>query len=130
MLRTRLHEDFPKAVIQQSHDDVNDWVKQVLAHLEKPHRRLNLPLDIHGTAFQRQVWQALREIPIGATASYGQIAETIGHPKAARAVARACASNKLAIAVPCHRVVRKNGDLGGYRWGAEKKKMVLERETG
>ncbi len=130
ILKSRLHENFPKAVIQESNDDVNDWVKQVLAHLENPHRRLNLPLDIQGTAFQRQVWQALREIPIGATASYGEIAESIGHPKAARAVARACASNEIAVVVPCHRVVKKNGELGGYRWGAEIKRIVLKRETG
>ena len=109
---------------------MNGWVKRILAHLENPHRRLNLPLDIQGTAFQRQVWQALREIPIGETVSYGEIAEAIGRPKSVRAVARACASNKLAIAVPCHRVVRKNGDPGGYRWGAEKKRLVLEREAG
>jgi AraC family transcriptional regulator of adaptative response/methylated-DNA-[protein]-cysteine methyltransferase len=130
VLRERLFESFPRAVIQEGDNDLNDWVKQLLIHIENPSQRLNLPLDIQGTAFQRQVWQALREIPVGSTASYTEIAEKIGKPKAARAVANACASNKLAIAVPCHRVVRKNGLLGGYRWGAEKKRMVLDKETG
>jgi AraC family transcriptional regulator of adaptative response/methylated-DNA-[protein]-cysteine methyltransferase len=100
------------------------------SRIDKPSQRLNLPLDIQGTAFQCQVWQALREIPFGSTASYADIAEKIGKPKAARVVAKACASNKLAIAIPCHRVVRKNGELGGYRWGTEKKHKVLEREIG
>ena len=127
-LRRRLCNNFPKAVIIENDDELNQWVKQILAHLKNPHRKLNLPLDIQGTAFQRQVWQALREIPLGATATYAEIAETIGKPKAVRAVAGACASNKIAIAVPCHRVVRKNGGLGGYRWGNEKKRLILERE--
>jgi AraC family transcriptional regulator of adaptative response/methylated-DNA-[protein]-cysteine methyltransferase len=128
-LKARFHDNFPKAVIIESDDDLNQWVEQILSHLNNPRRKLNLPLDIQGTAFQRQVWQALREIPLGSTANYAEIAEKIGKPNAVRAVAGACASNKIAIAVPCHRVVRKNGELGGYRWGVEKKRMVLERET-
>jgi len=130
VLRERLFESFPRAVIQEGDNDLNDWIEQLLIHIDNPSQRLNLPLDIQGTAFQRQVWQALREIPIGSTASYTEIAEKIGKPKAFRAVANACASNKLAIAIPCHRVVRKSGELGGYRWGAEKKRMVLDTETG
>lgn len=128
-MKARLHENFPKAVIQESKDDLNHWAKQILTHLKNPRQRLKLPLDIQGTAFQRQVWQALREIPIGSTASYAEIAEKLGNLNAARAVAGACAANKIAIAIPCHRVVRKNGKLGGYRWGVEKKRMVLDRET-
>lgn len=129
-LKARLHENFPKALIQENDVDLSHWVKQILTHLENPRRRLNLPLDIQGTAFQRQVWQALREIPIGSTASYAEIAEKLGKPNAARAVAGACASNKIAIAIPCHRVLRKNGELGGYRWGVETKRIVLDREAG
>ena len=129
-LLARLLESFPKAFIIEGDNDLKNWVKQILIHIDNPSQRLNLPLDIQGTAFQRQVWQALCEIPFGSTASYADIAEKIGNPKAARAVANACASNKLAIAIPCHRVVRKNGELGGYRWGTEKKHKVLEREIG
>jgi len=90
--------------------------------------RLDLPLHIQGTAFQRRVWLALQEIPPGETASYAEIASRIGNPKAARAVALACAANPIAVAIPCHRVVRANGQLGGYRWGVERKRVLLERE--
>jgi AraC family transcriptional regulator of adaptative response/methylated-DNA-[protein]-cysteine methyltransferase len=89
-----------------------------------------LPLDLRGSAFQRRVWQALRAIPSGSTASYAGIAARIGAPRAARAVARACAANPLAVAIPCHRVVRSNGDLSGYRWGVERKRALLAREAG
>jgi AraC family transcriptional regulator of adaptative response/methylated-DNA-[protein]-cysteine methyltransferase len=101
---------------------------QVLTFLDSPGEGLNLPLDILGTAFQRRVWLALREIPPGSTASYGEVAARIGNPGAARAVAQACASNVLAVAVPCHRVIRSDGQLGGYRWGSERKRRLLERE--
>ena len=90
---------------------------------------LDLPLDVRGTAFQQRVWQALREIPVGSTATYAEIAERIGEPRAIRAVARACASNKIALAIPCHRVVRTDGALSGYRWGVERKRALLEREA-
>ncbi|MCB0147313.1 MAG: methylated-DNA--[protein]-cysteine S-methyltransferase, partial [Caldilineaceae bacterium] len=86
------------------------------------------PLDIQGTAFQRRVWTALRAIPAGSTLSYTEVAERIGEPKAVRAVAGACAANKLAVAIPCHRVVRQNGNLSGYRWGIERKRKLLARE--
>ena len=128
-LKARLRESFPNAVIRESGSRLDRWVKQVLSFLENPRQGINLPLDIRGTAFQRQVWHALRDIPVGSTASYSDIAEKIGKPTAARAVARACAANKIAVAVPCHRVVKKDGDLGGYRWGVEKKRMVLEKEA-
>ena len=96
--------------------------------VEKPGTGMDLPLDIQGTLFQRRVWQALREIPVGKTASYSEIAGRIGAPKSVRAVARACASNTLAVAIPCHRVVRSDGALSGYRWGAERKKALLSKE--
>ncbi len=89
---------------------------------------LDLPLDIRGTAFQQRVWQALRRIPPGATISYAELAATIGAPKAARAVARACGANPIAVAIPCHRVVRRDGDVSGYRWGVERKTELLRRE--
>ena len=129
ILVNQLREQFSKAKIIDKDEPFRTRVKQILAHLENPQRRLDLPLDIQGTAFQRLVWTALREIPTGSTASYADIAAKIGRPTAARAVARACASNKIAVAIPCHRVVRRDGRLGGYRWGIERKRAVLEREA-
>lgn len=96
--------------------------------VEAPQLGLDLPLDIRGTAFQQRVWQALREIPVGKTASYADIAAKVGSPKAVRAVAGACAANILAVAIPCHRVIRQDGALSGYRWGVERKKRLLEKE--
>ena len=90
---------------------------------------LDLPLDVRGTAFQQRVWQALREIPAGETVSYTELARRIGAPKSVRAVAQACGANRLAVAIPCHRVVRNDGALSGYRWGVERKRTLLERET-
>ncbi len=103
-------------------------VAQVVGLIEAPKLGHQLPLDIQGTAFQERVWQALREIPPGCTASYTQIAQRIGQPRAVRAVAQACAANHLAVAIPCHRVVRLDGDLSGYRWGIERKRALLDRE--
>jgi AraC family transcriptional regulator of adaptative response/methylated-DNA-[protein]-cysteine methyltransferase len=100
----------------------------VVGFIEAPGIGLDLPLDVRGTAFQQRVWQALREIPPGATASYTEIAERIGSPKSVRAVAQACAANSIAVAIPCHRVVRRNGDISGYRWGVERKRELLRRE--
>jgi AraC family transcriptional regulator of adaptative response/methylated-DNA-[protein]-cysteine methyltransferase len=130
ILESRLRERFSKARILDNDDGFKKWVEQILAHLESPQRSLNLPLDIQGTVFQRRVWRAVREIPPGSTASYADIAAKIGHPKAARAVAQACASNKIAVAIPCHRAVRRDGRLGGYRWGIKRKRAVLEKEAG
>ncbi len=96
--------------------------------MERPGQAVSLPLDIGGTAFQQRVWQALRAIPAGSTASYGDIARAIGEPAAVRAVARACGANALAVAIPCHRVVRSDGGLSGYRWGVERKRDLLTRE--
>ena len=104
-------------------------VAQVVAFVEAPGLGLNLPLDVRGTAFQQRVWQALRAIPAGQTASYAAIAERIGAPTAVRAVAQACAANALAVAIPCHRVVKSDGALSGYRWGVERKRALLTRES-
>jgi len=104
-------------------------VAKVVAFIEASHTTLELPLDVRGTAFQHRVWMALRDIPAGKTASYAEIAKRIGEPKAVRAVAAACAANKLAVAIPCHRVVRNDGGLSGYRWGVERKGELLRRET-
>jgi AraC family transcriptional regulator of adaptative response/methylated-DNA-[protein]-cysteine methyltransferase len=101
----------------------------VVGFVEAPAIDLDLPLDVRGTVFQQRVWQALRAIPSGATASYTDIAARLGTPQAVRAVAQACASNRLAVAIPCHRVVRKDGALSGYRWGVERKRALLEREA-
>lgn len=100
----------------------------MVGFVESPQLGLDLPLDVRGTAFQERVWQALREIPPGSTASYAQIAERIGAPRAVRAVAQACAANRIAVAIPCHRVVRRDGDISGYRWGVERKRELLRRE--
>lgn len=104
-------------------------IAQVVGFVEAPAIGLDLPLDVRGTAFQERVWQALREIPPGQTASYAQIAQRIGAPTSMRAVAQACGANRLAVAIPCHRVVRSDGNLSGYRWGVERKRQLLERET-
>jgi len=104
-------------------------VAQVVGLVEQPRRGGTLPLDIRGTAFQQRVWKALCQIPAGTTASYTEIATQIGAPRAVRAVAQACAANSLAVAIPCHRVVRNNGDLSGYRWGVERKRELLDREA-
>lgn len=127
-LRARLQGSFPGAQLGTDDPHFEDTVSQVLAFLERPQQGWQLPLDIQGTAFQRRVWSALREIPAGSTASYGDVAAQIGKPTAARAVAQACAANKIAVAIPCHRVVRSDGQVGGYRWGAARKEVILERE--
>lgn len=103
-------------------------MKALEAYLKTQESTLSLPLDVQGTVFQRKVWKYLQSIPRGQTASYAEVAKAIGNPKAARAVAAACANNKIAIAIPCHRVIRGDGDLAGYRWGLERKKKLLEIE--
>ncbi len=129
-LEAELAAQLPDAVLMPGGATMTGWLAQTLALIEQPNAALELPLDIQGTAFQRQVWQALRAIPAGETRSYGALAAEIGQPKAVRAVARACAANKLAVAIPCHRIVRGDGELGGYRWGEARKRMLLEREGG
>ena len=120
---------FPKARLIPGDAHFHQRVAQVFAHLDDHRQAIDLPLDIRGTAFQQRVWQALREIPAGETRSYRQVAQRIGQPRAVRAVAGACAANKLAIVIPCHRVVREGGALSGYRWGTARKARLLMREA-
>ncbi|MEO9336631.1 bifunctional DNA-binding transcriptional regulator/O6-methylguanine-DNA methyltransferase Ada [Mesorhizobium sp. SB112] len=124
-----LQDRFPNASLVGDDPDFDKLVASVVGMVEKPDRGIDLPLDIHGTVFQQRVWQALRDIPAGEKASYTDIAERIGAPKSVRAVAQACAANKIAIAIPCHRVVRNDGALSGYRWGVDRKRALLDREA-
>ena len=119
---------FPEAELQRGDRAFDRQLAEVVALVEQPERGLSLPLDVRGTAFQERVWQALQAIPAGATRSYRELAQAIGAPRALRAVAAACAANALAVAVPCHRVLRSDGDVSGYRWGVERKRALLERE--
>jgi len=124
-----LQDQFPNAQLIGDDAQFAKLVARVVGFVEAPQQGLDLPLDVRGTAFQQRVWEALRKIPVGSTASYSEIAERIGAPKSVRAVAQACASNKIAVAIPCHRVVRNDGALSGYRWGVERKRALLEREA-
>jgi AraC family transcriptional regulator of adaptative response/methylated-DNA-[protein]-cysteine methyltransferase len=123
-----LEDRFSKAQLIGADKDFEQLVATVVGFVEAPARGLDLPLDVQGTAFQQRVWEALRQIPCGSTASYAEIAERIDRPKAVRAVAGACASNPIAVAIPCHRVVRTDGELSGYRWGIARKRALLGRE--
>ena len=123
-----LHAEYPAAELARATDADDRLVDAVVAHVEGSARREDLPLDLRATAFQWQVWRALQRIPEGATRSYQEIARELGQPSAARAVARACASNRVAVLIPCHRVVRGDGGLGGYRWGVARKAALLARE--
>jgi len=127
-LERDLRREFPSAHIARDTGRMSAWVQTILAHLAGTEPHLDLPLDIRATAFQQKVWAALRKIPYGSTRSYQAVARSIGSPSATRAVARACATNPVALVIPCHRVVREDGDVGGYRWGAERKKVLLQRE--
>jgi AraC family transcriptional regulator of adaptative response/methylated-DNA-[protein]-cysteine methyltransferase len=124
-----LQDRFPRAEFEGGDADFERMVAQVVGLVEAPGQRLDLPLDIRGTAFQQRVWAALSAIPAGQTATYAEIARAIGQPKAVRAVAQACGANPLAVAIPCHRVVRSDGDLSGYRWGVERKRKLIDREA-
>jgi AraC family transcriptional regulator, regulatory protein of adaptative response / methylated-DNA-[protein]-cysteine methyltransferase len=124
-----LQDQFPRARLVGGDPAFEQLIARVVGFIEAPGTDLDLSLDVRGTAFQHRVWDALRKIPVGSTASYAEIAERIGSPKAVRAVARACAANHLAVAIPCHRVVRNDGALSGYRWGVERKRALLEREA-
>jgi len=124
-----LQDRFKAARLIGADTEFEAWVAAVVGFVEDPSRGLDLPLDVRGTAFQRRVWEALRDIPAGTTATYTDIAERIGSPRAVRAVARACATNNIALAIPCHRVVRTDGSLAGYRWGIERKRVLLAREA-
>jgi AraC family transcriptional regulator of adaptative response/methylated-DNA-[protein]-cysteine methyltransferase len=124
-----LNERFARATLVEADPDFARLVADVVAAVESPAEKRDLPLDVRGTAFQLRVWQALRTIPAGETASYADVAKTIGDPAAVRAVAGACAANPAAVVIPCHRVVRKDGGLSGYRWGVARKRRLLEREA-
>jgi AraC family transcriptional regulator, regulatory protein of adaptative response / methylated-DNA-[protein]-cysteine methyltransferase len=124
-----LEDKFPKANLIGGDRSFEDIMAKVVGLVEAPETGLELPLDVRGTAFQHRVWLALREIPVGTTATYSEIAERLGMPRAVRAVAAACAANKIAVAIPCHRVVRADGSLSGYRWGIERKRKLLDREA-
>jgi AraC family transcriptional regulator, regulatory protein of adaptative response / methylated-DNA-[protein]-cysteine methyltransferase len=123
-----LEDRFPTARRIAAGGELRPWMTGVVDLIETG-AALTLPLDVRGTAFQRRVWQALREIPAGSTASYATIAERVGAPRAVRAVAQACAANAIAVAIPCHRVVRRDGRLCGYRWGVNRKRALLDREA-
>jgi AraC family transcriptional regulator of adaptative response/methylated-DNA-[protein]-cysteine methyltransferase len=124
-----LAEEFPAAALSRAAAGLRLWLDTLLAYLDGQQARLDLPLDVRATAFQRRVWEALTAIPYGSTRSYGDLAAAIGQPTAARAVARACATNPAALVIPCHRVIRENGDLGGYRWGLARKRALLAQEA-
>jgi len=124
-----LEDSFPRAELIGGDPAFEQWMAKIVGFVEQPGLGLGLPLDLRGTAFQQRVWRALSEIPVGATVSYADIARSIGQPKAVRAVAQACGANRLAVAIPCHRVVRSDGDISGYRWGVERKQAILAREA-
>jgi len=128
-LLRELRQQFPGAELVEDAVAMRSTLAQVVRFVESPVAGIDLPLDVGGTEFQQRVWRALRRIPAGATASYADIARKIDAPKAVRAVAQACAANTLALAIPCHRVVRSDGALSGYRWGAARKRALLEREA-
>jgi AraC family transcriptional regulator of adaptative response/methylated-DNA-[protein]-cysteine methyltransferase len=128
-LERALAAEFPQARRERDEDGLRAWAGQVVDHLRGQRPHLDLPLDVQATAFQWRVWQELRKIPAGSTRTYKEVAEALGQPSAARAVARACATNPVSVVVPCHRVVRGDGGLGGYRWGLKRKQALLDRES-
>ncbi len=123
-----LHKRFPSAALVGGDEAFERLIATVVGFVEAPSMGLSLPLDIRGTAFQQRVWKALREIPLGTTASYLDIARKLGKPESTRAIAQACAANPIAVAIPCHRVVKSDGQISGYRWGVERKRRLLEKE--
>jgi AraC family transcriptional regulator of adaptative response/methylated-DNA-[protein]-cysteine methyltransferase len=123
-----LKREFPFAARRSDESGLRSQVAELLKHMRGKDLDSSLPLDIRATAFQRRVWAYLQSIPFGATRSYSEVAKAIGRPSASRAVARACATNPVAVAIPCHRVVRRDGSMGGYRWGIDRKKTLLQIE--
>jgi AraC family transcriptional regulator, regulatory protein of adaptative response / methylated-DNA-[protein]-cysteine methyltransferase len=128
-LQARLKERFQNAIFIEGDDEFNQWIAQTTAHIKQPSSVLDMPLDIQGTVFQQQVWKALREIPLATTQSYLEVATRIGKPKSVRAVANACGANKIAVVIPCHRVIASDGSSGGYRWGVARKASLLASEA-
>jgi AraC family transcriptional regulator, regulatory protein of adaptative response / methylated-DNA-[protein]-cysteine methyltransferase len=129
-LEAALQKEYPHAEIRRDRNGMQEWVGKILEHLRGHEPDLDLPTDVQATAFQRRVWQELRKIPYGSTRTYSQVARAIGRPTAIRAVARACATNPVSVVVPCHRVVREDGNLAGYRWGLDRKRELLAHEAG
>ena len=129
LLEDELRSRFPAAQLEHAGAGFSDTVARVITLIDEPSGGFTLPLDVRGTAFQQRVWAALRRIPHGTTTTYSALANQLGMPKAVRAVASACAANPVAVAIPCHRVVRQDGALAGYRWGLERKKALLARES-
>jgi AraC family transcriptional regulator, regulatory protein of adaptative response / methylated-DNA-[protein]-cysteine methyltransferase len=129
-LERAFRADFSEAEIHPAGPAIHEWISAIVRGLEGNYPSAAIPVDVHGTAFQRRVWTALQQIPRGTTLSYSELARKIGQPSAVRAVARACATNSIALVVPCHRVIREDGTLGGYRWGLERKRALLESESG
>jgi len=127
-LAAALRKEYPHAEIRRSSGEHSQWVRSIVKHLAGAQLQLDLPTDVAATAFQRRVWEALRSIPLGSTRTYSEVARLLGQPRATRAVARACATNPTSIVVPCHRVIRTDGSLGGYRWGLNRKQVLLEQE--
>jgi AraC family transcriptional regulator, regulatory protein of adaptative response / methylated-DNA-[protein]-cysteine methyltransferase len=131
-LEAALQKEYPRAEIDSdgsASKNLGGWVTKILAHLRGKEPHLDLPTDVQATAFRRHVWEELKRIPYGATRTYSEVARAIGHPTAIRAVARACATNPVSVVVPCHRVVRADGNLAGYRWGLDRKRALLEHES-
>lgn len=128
-LMEELRRRFSRAKLTRADASFEKTVAKTIQLVEEPASSVDLPLDVRGTAFQQRVWQALRGIPAGKTASYAEVARRIGKPKAVRAVAQACGANKIAVAIPCHRVVKNDGVLSGYRWGVERKRALIEKEA-
>jgi len=128
VLVAELRQEYPQAKISPATDSFQRWVREIVQRIEGKEPRLELPLDLQATAFQRRVWQELQRIPRGRTRTYSQVARSLGQPKAVRAVARACATNPVSIVVPCHRVIREDGTLAGYRWGLSRKQQLLAQE--
>lgn len=127
-LVAELHEEYPRAEISAASSGTQSWVREIVQRIEGKPAQVDLPLDLQATAFQRRVWQELQRIPRGTTRTYSQVARALGQPKAIRAVARACATNPVSIVVPCHRVIREDGNLAGYRWGLTRKEQLLATE--
>lgn len=127
-LKKALAKEYPRAEICRDVAGIGPWVRRIIRHLRGQEPHIDLPLDVQATAFQRRVWEELQRIPYGSTKSYAEVARAIGKPRAIRAVARACATNPVSIVVPCHRVVREDGNLAGYRWGLERKETLISRE--
>lgn len=127
-LETTLRQEYPRAEIHKDRNGMQEWAGKILEHLRGHEPNLDLPTDVQATAFRRRVWEELRKIPYGTTQTYSQVARSIGKPAAIRAVARACATNPVSVVVPCHRVIREDGNLAGYRWGLERKRQLLDQE--